>query len=92
MKNPIEQFSEWLVEAKACASISEPTAMSLATVNADGAPSVRIVLLKEHDERGFVFYTNYESRKSGELAENPKAALCFYWMPLERQIRIEGVI
>lgn len=64
--------------------------MSLATCSADGQPSVRIVLLKEYDESGFVFYTNLESRKSSELIQNPKATLCFYWMALERQVRIEG--
>lgn len=88
--NPFSQFSEWLEAAKARKDIAEPTAMSLATVSADGQPSLRIVLLKAHDERGFVFYTNLQSRKSRELFANPKAALCFHWMPLERQVRIEG--
>jgi len=90
MTNPIPQFTEWLNDAKARKDIAEPTAMSLATVSTDGQPSVRIVLLKDHDERGFVFYTNMKSHKSRDLAENPKAALCFHWMPLERQVRIEG--
>ncbi len=93
MKNtPINKFKTWLEEAKKHASISEPTAMSLATATESGIPSVRIVLLKGLDERGFVFYTNLESRKSAELTSNPNAALCFYWMPLERQVRIEGKI
>jgi pyridoxamine 5'-phosphate oxidase len=91
MTNPISQFSEWLADAKARKDILEPTAMSLATVGEGGQPSVRIVLLKAHDERGFVFYTNLTSRKSRELIANPKASLCFYWGPLERQVRIEGV-
>lgn len=89
-KNPIAQFSHWLHEAKQNATITEPTAMSVATATSDGKPSVRILLLKEVDERGFVFYTNMESRKSAELLENPHAALCFYWMPMERQVRVEG--
>jgi len=88
--NPLPQFSEWLDAAKARKDIAEPTAMSLATIGGDGQPSLRIVLLKAHDERGFVFYTNLQSRKSRELFANPKAALCFHWMPLERQVRIEG--
>ena len=72
------------------ARLVDPTAMSLATVSADGQPSVRIVLLKAADERGFVFYTNFRSRKGRELLANPAAALCFFWAPLERQVRIEG--
>lgn len=91
-KNPIEQFSEWLEEAKKNPAIIEPTAMSLATATKDAVPSVRMVLLKVLDERGFSFYTNLGSRKSRELKENPQAAACFYWMPLERQVRIEGKI
>ena len=89
-KNPIEKFVKWLDEAKNNKTITEPAAMSLATATADGKPSVRIVLLKEIDERGFVFYTNLESRKSRELKKNPAASLCFYWMPLEKQVRVEG--
>jgi len=89
---PLAQFASWLEEAKNTPSITEPTAMALATSTKDGQPSVRIVLLKEYDESGFVFYTNLESRKSSELIHNPKASLCFYWMALERQIRIEGNI
>ncbi len=91
-ENPIKKFSAWLEEAKKQPSIAEPTAMALATATRGGIPSVRIVLLKGLDERGFVFYTNLESRKSAELKENPNAALCFYWMELNRQVRIEGKI
>lgn len=89
-ENPIEKFSIWLNEAKRNTEITEPTAAALATATKDSIPSVRMVLLKEFDENGFVFYTNLESRKSVELKQNPNAAMCFYWMPLERQIRIEG--
>lgn len=92
MSDPIVQFGEWLQAAKDCRDIAEPTAFSLATADASGQPSVRIVLLKAHDERGFVFYTNYNSHKGRELLANPKAALCFYWMKLLRQVRIEGVV
>lgn len=91
MTSPIAQFSEWLEAAKARKDIAEPTAMSLATVGADGQPSLRMVLLKAHDERGFVFYTNLQSHKGRDLAANPKAALCFHWMPMERQVRIQGL-
>lgn len=90
--DPIAKFSVWLAEAKATSAIKEPTAMTLATANAGGAPSARIVLLKDHGPLGFTFYTNLTSRKSGELKANPRAALCFYWMPLDRQVRIEGTI
>jgi pyridoxamine 5'-phosphate oxidase len=88
--DPIQFFSQWLAEAKAHPAIAEPTAMCLATADSTGAPSARIVLLKGLDERGFVFYTNLESAKSIQLKSNPRAALCFYWMPLDRQVRIEG--
>lgn len=90
MHDPIAQFTQWLTDAKACAAIIEPTAMTLATAARDGKPSARVVLLKAHDAKGFVFYTNFASRKGHELEENPNAALCFYWMPLDRQVRIEG--
>ena len=90
--NPIKKFSQWLEEAKANPTITEPTAVALATATASGKPSVRMVLLKGLDERGFVFYTNLQSRKAIELEENPQAALCFYWMELERQVRVEGKI
>lgn len=92
MENPLELFSDWLIAAEACAAIAEPTAMTLATATKDGTPSARIVLLKHHDAKGFVFYTNLNSRKSEELKSNPKASLCFYWMPLDRQVRIEGTV
>lgn len=88
--NPIQQFSQWLEEAKKNKTIIEPTAAALATATASGLPSVRMILLKGLDERGFVFYTNLKSRKSMELEQNPNAALDFYWMPLERQVRVEG--
>ena len=90
MSDPFARFSEWLEAAKAHPAITEPTAMCLATADRNAMPSARIVLLKAHDERGFVFYTNLESRKSTEIKANPHAALCFWWMALERQIRIEG--
>lgn len=88
-RDPFVQFDLWLKEAIA-GGCPEPTAMSLATVGADGRPSSRIVLLKEADADGFVFYTNYESRKGVELAANPHAALLFHWVELEREVRIEG--
>lgn len=90
---PIERFVALLEEASAIERtiLPEPTAMALATVGDDGQPSVRIVLLKAVDDRGFVFYTNFESRKGGELLAHPKAALCFHWQPLERQVRVEGI-
>lgn len=91
LKNPIEQFKVWLQQAIE-AGMLEPTAMTLATANKDGKPSARTVLLKNVDERGFVFYTNYESRKANEIAANPHAALLFFWDRLERQVRIEGRI
>ena len=89
--DPIAQFTAWFVEAQA-AAVPEPTAMTLATATADGQPSARIVLLKQVDDRGFVFYTNYDSQKGRELAENPRAALTFYWPQLERQVRIVGTV
>jgi pyridoxamine 5'-phosphate oxidase len=91
LTNPIAQFKGWLDDAIR-AEMLEPTAMTLATATKDGKPSARTVLLKNVDERGFVFYTNYESRKANELAENPHAALLFFWDRLERQVRIEGSI
>jgi pyridoxamine 5'-phosphate oxidase len=89
--DPIRQFNNWFSEA-AAAEIRDVNAMSLATVGADGTPAVRIVLLKGMSERGFVFFTNYESAKGQELAQNPKAALCLFWVQLERQIRINGTV
>ena len=87
--DPTEQFRLWFAESLA-ASLHEPNAMTVATATADGRPSARVVLLKSFDERGFVFYTNYEGRKGVELGENPYCALVFYWGELERQVRIEG--
>jgi pyridoxamine 5'-phosphate oxidase len=87
--DPIRQFERWLAEAEASA-VLEPTAMVLATATPDGVPSARVVLLKGLDERGFVFYSNYESDKGRDLAENPRAALTFFWPELERQVRISG--
>ena len=89
--NPLTQFQRWYEEAVA-ANVIEPNAMTLATATRDGIPSARTILLKGFDERGFTFYTNYESQKGKELAENPYAALVFYWATFERQIRITGVI
>jgi pyridoxamine 5'-phosphate oxidase len=88
---PLRQFAAWFEEAGA-AGMRAPEAMALATATADGQPSVRMVLLKGFDERGFVFFTGYESRKGGELTANPRAALLFYWDPLGRQVRIEGPV
>lgn len=88
--DPLRQFQSWLQEA-ITAEVPEPTAMTLATVGASGAPAARIVLLKGFDAAGFVFFTNYQSRKGLELDTHPEAALLFYWVELERQVRIEGV-
>jgi pyridoxamine 5'-phosphate oxidase len=87
--DPLAQFDQWLTEAIS-AEIPEPNAMTLATVGSDLRPSTRIVLIKGYDERGIVWYTNYESRKGRELAGNPFAALQFHWVELERVVRIEG--
>ena len=87
--NPIRQFQKWLQQAIE-AQLLEPTAMTLATTDKNGRPSSRMVLLKGLDERGFVFYTSYESRKARELEENPNAAIVFYWAELERQARVTG--
>lgn len=92
MTDPIAQFEKWLDAAKGHKDISEPTAMCLATADTNGEPSARMVLLKDVSQDGFTFYTNYESHKSSDLKENPKAALCFYWMVMGRQIRIEGKV
>jgi len=88
-RDPLKQFGVWMVEA-IHAKVPEPTAMTLATVDSKGRPSGRIVLLKGVDPRGFVFFTNYASRKGRELAANPHAAMTFLWKELERQVRIEG--
>lgn len=87
--NPITQFSKWFDEA-IHAQIAEANAMSLATVSSNGRPSSRIVLIKQFDEHGFIWFTNYTSRKGCDLLENPYAALLFHWVELERQVRIEG--
>jgi len=89
--DPFAQFSKWFDEALK-SKVPVPNAMTLATVADNGAPSARIVLLKEADPRGFVFFTNYASRKGHELAGNPRASLLFFWAELERQIRIEGTV
>ncbi len=89
--DPLRQFAAWYGQA-AESGLREPGAMAVASSSAEGAPSVRMVLLKQYDERGFVFYTNYESRKGRELEANPRAALLFYWDPLGRQVRIEGAV
>jgi pyridoxamine 5'-phosphate oxidase len=91
-KNPIARFIALLDQARALdrTILPEPTAFALGTVDERGSPSVRIVLLKDVDERGFVFYTNYESRKGRELLTTRQAALCFHWQPLEVQVRVEG--
>jgi pyridoxamine 5'-phosphate oxidase len=84
-------FETWLAEAR-LAEPNDPVAMALATADAGGRPSVRMVLMKGHDERGFVFYTNLDSRKGAELAANPNAALLFHWKSLRRQVRVEGPV
>ncbi len=89
--DPLEQFRRWYADAEG-AEIKAPQAMALATATADGAPSVRMLLLKGADERGFVFFTGYVSRKAGELDANPRAALLFHWEPLGRQVRVEGQV
>ncbi len=89
--DPIAQFQAWLAQAQA-AGLAEPTAMTLATATPEGRPSARIVLLKAVDERGFVFFTNYTSRKAQQLEGNPWASLVFWWDVLERQVRVEGTV
>lgn len=89
--DPITQFGLWFEQALE-SEVVEPTAMTLASATHEGKPSARIVLLKGYDEHGFVFYTNYASRKGQELTENPQASLLFFWPQLERQVRIEGVV
>jgi pyridoxamine 5'-phosphate oxidase len=90
-RDPVAQFRKWFDEALA-SELAEPTAVALSTVGGDGRPSSRMVLLKGFDARGFVFFTNYESRKGRELAGNRHACLLFFWAELERQVRIEGAI
>ena len=87
--DPVRQFTSWFEQARS-AGISQPEAAALATASTDGTPSVRMVLVKQANESGFVFFTNYESRKGGELTTNPHAALLFHWEPFGRQVRIEG--
>ena len=89
-RDPLELFHTWFEEAKQ-REPAEPNAMALATVDASGQPSMRMVLLKGADARGFVFYTNYESQKGRELLATKRAALCFYWKSLKRQVRVEGM-
>jgi pyridoxamine 5'-phosphate oxidase len=89
--NPFRQFEAWFAQALD-AQLPEPNTMTLATVDSRGRPSARIVLIKGVDERGFVFFTNYDSRKGREIADNPHASLLFYWIELERQVRIEGKV
>ncbi len=90
MSDPLPRFHEWLDDAKK-RGLPEPTAMALATANAQGVPAVRMVLLKAADTRGFVFYTNLESNKGGDLRDNPRAALCFFWAET-RQVRVSGPV
>ncbi|NLZ95020.1 MAG: pyridoxamine 5'-phosphate oxidase [Bacteroidales bacterium] len=91
-KNPIKQFDQWMKEAILSKTVVEPNAMTLATSTIDGKPSARVLLLKSFNKNGFVFYTNYESRKGMELIKNPHAAIVFDWHVMERQVRIEGVV
>lgn len=90
LQNPLEQFKQWLKIA-VDAQITDPTAMTLATVNAEGKPSQRVVLLKGADEKGFVFYTNLGSRKAHDIADNNQVALHFAWLELDRQVKLQGV-
>ena len=94
LAEPFTRFRAQLADAQAVdrTVLPEPTAFALGTVGADGQPAVRMVLLKGVDELGFVFYTNFESRKGRELLAHPKAAMCFHWMPFERQVRVEGTV
>ena len=88
--NPLDQFTQWFTQAQQ-AQLLDPNAMVVASVGADGQPSARNVLLKAYDDKGFVFYTNLESRKAEQIADNNKVALLFSWLPLNRQVKIEGV-
>lgn len=90
-RDPFRLFHEWLEKARG-SEINDPNGVALATADADGYPDVRMVLLKGADERGFVFFTNFESAKGRELLENPKAALCFHWKSLRRQVRVRGSV
>lgn len=90
-KNPFNLFDQWMKDAER-EEPNNPNAMCLSTLSSDGKPSSRMVLLKDYDDKGFVFYTNSQSRKGGELAENPYVALCLYWKTFQRQVRIEGQV
>lgn len=90
--NPIDLFQEWFHEAEACEAVTEPTAMILATNGEDGFPDARVVLMKDCTNDGVVFYTNLTSTKGRQLAADPRIALCFYWMPLSKQIRFQGAV
>jgi pyridoxamine 5'-phosphate oxidase len=90
-EDPIARFNDWLAEARE-AGVAVPEVMTLATADADGRPSARMLLLKGADASGFTFFTGYDSRKGRELAENPRAAIVVYWQPLGRQVRIEGAV
>jgi len=89
--DPFDLFAEWFAAAQA-GELNDPEAMSLATIEKDGSPAVRIVLLKGFDRRGFAFYTNFQSNKGRQLAADPRAALCFHWKSLRRQIRVQGSV
>lgn len=89
--DPVQQFGQWFTQARR-AEVLEPNAMALSTADADGTPNCRMVLLKDFDARGFVFYTDYRSHKANELGANARAALCFWWGPLERQVRLAGAV
>ena len=91
LENPIELFKEWFNEAKKT-EINDPNVFTLATADSNGIPSARMILLKNYNQNGFVFYTNLNSKKSGDLKENPNASLCFHWKSLLRQIRISGSV
>ncbi len=91
LSDPVAQFGRWMKEAIS-AGLREANAMTLATSSPDGIPSTRIVLLKDYDEKGFVFFTNYESRKAHALGVHPRASLLFYWAELERQVRVDGAV
>ena len=90
-ENPISQFDKWMKDAISSHIVAEPNAMTLVTATRDGKPSARVVLLKSFNEKGFVFFTNYDSRKAIELLENPHSAIVFDWHVIERQVRIEGI-
>lgn len=90
--DPLAEFGRLFEKAKSAPEPGDVTACALATATGDGAPSVRMVLLKQFDERGFVFYTNYGSRKADELEQNPRAALCFHWVSIDQQVRVEGPV